>query len=156
MKKLCDSLLTIFLVLALFSPPLRAEWEQEGKVDETLSVVTAVAPTYPPVALNAGIGGEVKVDLTIKVDGTISSAKITSGHRLLREGCESAAKEWKFAEAKGSSGERKAQITFAFFAAAPKTSGNRLTTVFKLPSRIEITRRMNVVTTPQIQSRLKP
>jgi TonB family protein len=144
MKKLRKNLATVVVITALFILPLRAAEDQKDTVDETPSVVIAVAPTYPPIALASGIGGEVKVDITIKADGRVSSAKITSGHRLLREGCEEAAKEWKFAEVTESRAVRRAQITFAFFAAAPRTPGKRLTTVFKLPLRIEITRRMNM------------
>lgn len=156
MKDLSKNLMAVLAITVSFILPSRAAEDQQNKVDEAPSVVLAVAPTYPPIALASGIGGEVEVAVTIKADGSVSSARITSGHRLLREGCEDAAKEWKFAEVTESKEERKARIIFAFFAAAPRTPGKKLTTVFRLPLRIEITRRMNVVSTPQKPPVQKP
>jgi hypothetical protein len=51
MKKLRKNLATVVVITALFILPLRAAEDQKDTVDETPSVVIAVAPTYPPIAL---------------------------------------------------------------------------------------------------------
>ena len=55
-----------------------------------------VEPAYPPLAKVARVGGEVKVDIVIDEEGNVVLARAVSGHPLLKEAAEQAAKKWKF------------------------------------------------------------
>ena len=115
----------------------------EGPEKETTRVLVAVAPGYPPLALGSGITGEVTVRVVVNAMGVVTSAKVTDGHRLLREGCKEAGLQWKFTPAQDEGKtERSMELKFAFFIAPSDTATAKLTTVFKHPNRIEITRRI--------------
>ncbi|MBX3243589.1 MAG: TonB family protein [Acidobacteria bacterium] len=55
-----------------------------------------VMPTYPPSARQAKVEGRVSVMVEIDLEGNVTSAEATTGHKLLREAAESAAKRSKF------------------------------------------------------------
>jgi TonB family protein len=61
------------------------------------SVVTRVAPVYPELARRMHVGGKVKLLVSIKADGTVSSTKVESGHALLTAAAEEAVRHWHFA-----------------------------------------------------------
>jgi tetratricopeptide (TPR) repeat protein len=42
-------------------------------------------PTYPAMALRAGIQGKVRVDVTLDEDGNVTDAKAVEGHQFLRQ-----------------------------------------------------------------------
>lgn len=105
----------------------------------TLAAI-AVAPGYPPLALSSGTSGEVKVKATVDAEGTVISAHVISGPQLLREGCREAAMQWKFVSLESGAATRETELTFAFLVAPRGTTTAKLTTVFKQPNRVEITR----------------
>jgi protein TonB len=43
-------------------------------------------PTYPPLARQAGISGDVELKLEIRKDGSVQSATVVSGHPMLTQG----------------------------------------------------------------------
>ena len=47
-------------------------------------LVKLFPPIYPPLARQASIAGDVKVQLRIQKDGTIESAEAVSGHPMLK------------------------------------------------------------------------
>ncbi len=51
---------------------------------------------YPPIAKATRASGQVKVEITIDEVGKVISAKILSGHPLLREAALTAARKWEF------------------------------------------------------------
>jgi protein TonB len=53
-------------------------------------------PTYPPAARSARASGLVTVEVVIDEKGKVIAAKATSGHALLREVAEQAAKGARF------------------------------------------------------------
>ncbi|MBN8721280.1 MAG: energy transducer TonB, partial [Acidobacteria bacterium] len=55
-----------------------------------------ITPSYPMVARNAAIQGEVVVEIVIDENGNVISSQIISGHSLLQQTCLVTAKEWKF------------------------------------------------------------
>jgi len=64
-----------------------------------INVSTAIRmtmPTYPAMALRAGIQGRVKVDITVDEDGNVTEAKAVEGHQFLRQNAEDAARRSKF------------------------------------------------------------
>lgn len=53
-------------------------------------------PEYPKMARAAGVDGEVVVEVIVSETGVIESARVISGHPLLRENALAAAKKWVF------------------------------------------------------------
>jgi len=72
----------------------------EGKPVEVGSLLTkaaqTTAPTYPPTARSARIGGKVTVFLMVNEKGTVEAVQRTDGPELLRRAAEDAARRWKF------------------------------------------------------------
>jgi TonB family protein len=60
------------------------------------NAIKRVQPIYPPVAKAARAQGPVQVTVTINENGEVSSSSIVSGHPLLREAAEDAARQWRF------------------------------------------------------------
>lgn len=60
------------------------------------AAISLPKPIYPPAALAIKASGEVKVEVLIDEGGTIVSAKSISGHPLLRQTAEQAARQAKF------------------------------------------------------------
>ena len=102
-------------------------------------VVAAVAPRFPAVAAAANANGDVTVEVTIDSSGSVSSARATAGHPLLKKICEVTAKRWKFVPATGDTIERTAHLTFSFRVVAKATELD-MTPVFFPPYRIEVAR----------------
>jgi periplasmic protein TonB len=84
-------------------PPIRKSETEVTKKPPTISggVVNGKAtslpkPPYPPAARAVGAGGKVDVQVTIDENGSVVSAKAISGHPLLRDTAERAARNAKF------------------------------------------------------------
>jgi TonB family protein len=60
------------------------------------NVVSKVPPMYPELARRMHISGTVVLRLTIQPDGSVSDAKVESGHALLGPAAQEAVKRWKF------------------------------------------------------------
>jgi protein TonB len=55
-----------------------------------------VTPTYPALARAARVAGTVVVEITIDEGGGVISARAISGHALLKDAAEAAARQWRF------------------------------------------------------------
>jgi TonB family protein len=55
-----------------------------------------IEPVFPPIAKAARASGKVKVEITIDKAGRVISARVLSGHPLLREAALTAAWQWEF------------------------------------------------------------
>ncbi len=99
MKKLCLLLIVGCSILAfLFTLPSLAQ--QDAKSDRKL--VTRVEPDYPSVLRMRQIGGTVKLEITIKSNGSVDAAKVLGGNPILAESAVTAVKKWKYAPADSS------------------------------------------------------
>jgi TonB family protein len=58
--------------------------------------VSLPKPAYPPAARQMNASGQVTVQVTIDEDGNVTSARAVSGHPLLRNPAETAARQSKF------------------------------------------------------------
>ena len=77
-------------------------------------VVAAVAPIFPPIARQARVEGDVKVEVKIDKNGTVQSTKIISGHPLVQRASETAATKWRFGSLGQEPSVRTVQLTFRF------------------------------------------
>jgi TonB family protein len=86
----------------------------KATADAQPSVVSAVAPVYPPIARAARAMGAVVVAVTVNDAGDVTMAEMASGHPLLKETCLRAARRWRFAAADKAQGYRTVSLTFLF------------------------------------------
>src|SRR3954463_16201471 len=80
----------ILATLALFVAA--TAFAQEHKI----SVQKYEVPVYPPIARVAHISGDVKLSLEIAPDGTVTTARVLSGHPMLVTSATEAIKKWRF------------------------------------------------------------
>ncbi len=65
-----------------------------GRIDAS-QIERMVMPNYPPIARNMNAEGQVVVEVEIDEAGNVTSAKASSGHNLLRQAAEDAARKTK-------------------------------------------------------------
>jgi TonB family protein len=59
-------------------------------------IVTRIEPMYPPLAIQAGIGGVVKLKVRVRPEGSVESVKALSGNPLLIPSAQDAVRKWQF------------------------------------------------------------
>lgn len=70
-------------------------------------------PLYPPLARQASISGDVKVELRVRKDGSVESADAVSGHAILRKAALESARKSQF-ECKGCTDAVAYLLTYSF------------------------------------------
>ena len=85
-------LFLIAIVCLLLVLPARAD---DRRVEKR------VPPVYPEIAKRMRISGIVHVEATIAPDGSVTSAKATTGNKMLSPAAEDAVKRWKFVPGDG-------------------------------------------------------
>lgn len=113
--------------------------EQAKKVRTKPTVVAAVAPTYPGIALAVLKGGEVVVEVSIGEAGKVKDTRVIAGAGPLRHPAVVAARHWRFAPE--DTGQR-ATLSFSFKVMSNRTPAEELTPVFKPPYAVEVRRSM--------------
>ncbi len=71
--------------------------------DAERKVVKKVEPEYPAVLRDKGIGGTVKLRVTIRPDGTVKDVQTLGGNAVLVESAARAVKQWHYAPAERES-----------------------------------------------------
>jgi len=66
-----------------------------GSVQEA-RIERQVKPGYPPLARQARISGEVRLEAVIGVDGTVQQLRVVSGHPLLSGAALEAVRQWRY------------------------------------------------------------
>jgi protein TonB len=61
---------------------------------QAANLIKKVTPTYPPLAKQARISGQVRFTAIIGKDGTIQNLQLVSGHPLLVAAAQEAVKQW--------------------------------------------------------------
>jgi TonB family protein len=59
-------------------------------------LITRVSPTYPPLARNQHVAGDVRVDALIDANGRVTTMKVISGPTLLHQAAMDALRQWKY------------------------------------------------------------
>ncbi len=66
-----------------------------GSVQEA-RMLRQVKPAYPPLARQARISGEVRLEAVIGVDGTVRQLRVVNGHPLLSGAALEAVRQWRY------------------------------------------------------------
>lgn len=83
-------------------------------------------PHYPEAAIQAGVFGEVIVEVIVNERGKVLEAKALSGHVLLRQAAETAARSWRFRpSSKGEGGPVQSVGTITFVFHQPVSSNQK-------------------------------
>jgi TonB family protein len=59
-------------------------------------VVTKIAPMYPEIAKHISLVGVVKLEVLVRADGTVKTAKVLGGNPVFLRAAEEAVLKWKF------------------------------------------------------------
>jgi TonB family protein len=125
----------VLAAMAVTAALLFAQAENSRKATE------AVAPSYPPLAVQAHLVGTVNVLVQIDEAGGVPSLAAQNGHPIFKAASLDAAKQWKFER---GSGNASVTLTFVF---ALVDSSEPAKTVFKPPYTVEVHARLPPVTT---------
>jgi TonB family protein len=99
------------------------------------TLITAVSPVFPPTAVASNTSGTVSVEVQTNAAGEVTSARSESGHPLLRNAAEDAARRWRFTSATSVG---TVHLTFVFRIMPKGTSAQELTSVFAPPYQVEV------------------
>jgi hypothetical protein len=93
------SLISVLLVLT-FSALLGTLYRVDAQSPEQPPVIKAIAPIYPPEAVNAAkppiIKGYANIEVQINTQGIVTSVRSLGGPSPLHKAAESAARRWVF------------------------------------------------------------
>jgi TonB family protein len=96
------------------------------------SVLVAVAPDYPPVALRANVQGAVVVEVSVNDSGVPAKIVRVSGPPILDDAAIQSAKEWRFS---ADCADASVRLTFEFASVADRPG-----TLFHPPFRVQLRR----------------
>lgn len=65
--------------------------------DNDRKVLKKVEPEYPAVLRDKGIGGTVRLRVTVRPDGTVKDVQTIGGNAVLVESATRAVKQWRYA-----------------------------------------------------------
>jgi protein TonB len=68
-----------------------------AQVNTERKVLTRVAPRYPELAIRTHVQGTVRIEVVVRVNGTVSSTRVLGGSPVLVQAAVEAAQQWKFA-----------------------------------------------------------
>ena len=93
------SILALLAILAGSSAPGHQGNERVLEIpapDAAAHLIRRAEPIYPPSALAAGVDGVVRLRTTVATDGTVRTATLISGSRLLAPAAIEAVKQWRY------------------------------------------------------------
>lgn len=102
------------------------------------AVVSAVAPSFPPIARAARAQGEVVVEVRVDAKGNVKFTKVISGHPLLQKVSEKAAMKWKFAPVGEKESNYTAQLMFSYGYIDGDKSEPEYIITFMPPYKVEV------------------
>jgi periplasmic protein TonB len=83
------------------APPQRSEATPPprvkiGGIVQAAKILRQVTPIYPPLAKQARVSGEVRLEAVISRNGTVASLQVMSGHPLLVPAALEAVRQWLY------------------------------------------------------------
>ena len=79
--------------------------------EATRKVLKRVQAQYPSILKKRGIGGTVRLRVTVKADGTVRDTEVLGGSPILADYAQKAVKQWVFAPADA---ESTAEVSVVF------------------------------------------
>jgi hypothetical protein len=113
---------------------------QSGSPEASPQVVTAIAPAYPDVAVEARISPlKLRVRLAVGGDGVPTTARMEPEFLAFKEAVETAALAWRFAPEPGSPTQSQSvTLTFLFRLVDQSAPLSDRWTVFRAPYEVEV------------------
>jgi TonB family protein len=84
------------VALALSAGPLTRTSAAQAQDQAGRKVVNRIAPVYPDLAKRMHVSGVVKLEVVIRADGNVKSAKALGGSPVLIGSATDAVRKWKF------------------------------------------------------------
>jgi len=103
------AIIVLTLSVALTSPLLAQNTPATSSVDR--KVTTRIAPSYPELAKRMHLQGVVKVEATVRPNGTVKSTRVLGGNPVLVDSAMEAIHKWKFESGPNETTEL-VQLTF--------------------------------------------
>jgi TonB family protein len=82
------------LAMALLAVPAH------GQTAGDRTIITRVEPDYPDTLKRLYIGGTVRIEVVVTLDGTVESTQLIGGNPILGQTAMRAIKQWKYSRAK--------------------------------------------------------
>ena len=76
--------------------PMVQEPLRIGPRVQQAKLIEAAPPVYPPAARNAGVSGDVLLDVTIGKDGSVVNTNVLKGDAMLTPAAVDAVRQWKY------------------------------------------------------------
>lgn len=127
--------LSLLLTLAAFVTVSTAFTQTASDNETKPTVIKAVAPRFPALAIAARALGKTIVKVTINSNGEVIAIKLISGHPLLQADSREAAKRWLFSAADKKVAERFVDLDFIYTTTARKEDAG---VFFMPPFQVEI------------------
>ncbi len=89
-KVRCGALSGCLLLVLLSVAPVRGQ-EADRKI------IKKVEAQYPSILKRRGIGGTVRLKVTVHADGTVKDVEVLGGNPALADAADKAVRQWKFA-----------------------------------------------------------
>jgi protein TonB len=84
----------ILTLLLSILPTLPGAAQAKGALER--KVVDKVTPVYPALAKRMNLRGVVKLEVVVRPNGTVKSAKVMGGNPVLVDSASDAVQKWKF------------------------------------------------------------
>ncbi len=117
MNKLCRYTAVVALAATQFFCTIKvanADPVRVSEEDGRKAIISKVAPTVPPLARQAHLGGKVVVDMTVAEAGNVENVSVVSGNPILGGAVVSATKKWTFSPFKADGKPSKAIVRATF------------------------------------------
>jgi protein TonB len=88
------AILSLTVVLSVILPTLQGMAQTKGALER--KIVDRVAPVYPALARRMNLRGVVKLEVVVRPNGTVKSAKVVGGNPVLIDSAADAVQKWKF------------------------------------------------------------
>jgi TonB family protein len=133
-----------FLVCSATIQGMLAQSTAPTDLQSTVVITKLAEPSYPPLALQARIQGEVQIAIGVRKNGTLESASITSGHTILGQASLQSAQTSEYECRRCTEAVTSYSLVYTFkfedqIAGQSKTlgvtqAGNHITVTFETPT----------------------
>ena len=85
-------LFSIVTLMFVLNAPVASQAQASGE----RKVVERVEPVYPALAKRTNVRGVVKLEVSVKANGTVKAIKVIGGNPVLLDAANDAVRKWKF------------------------------------------------------------